>query len=359
MANPRMKKTEDRAFMLLVVLATLAFAWVLQPFYATILWGVVVAILFNPLNLRLRKKMGQRKSLASVTTVLLVIVMVILPLILISAALGSQASGIYRMVESGELDPAVYLQRILDSLPIWMREILNQFGLTDLASVKDRVTGLLAQASKIVAARALGIGLGAFDFALGLGIMLYLLFYLLRDGDTLLKRVKGAVPLGTEQKTILLEKISLVVRATVKGGVVVAAIQGMLGGFAFWLLGIPASLLWAVVMAFLSLIPAIGAAIVWAPVALYLLATGSIWQGLLLIGYGVLVIGLVDNLLRPFLVGKSTKLPDYIVLISTLGGIEIFGLQGFVVGPLIAAIFMVSWDMFSKADHAAENSPPP
>ena len=359
MANPRMKKTEDRAFMLLVVLATLGFAWVLQPFYATILWGVVVAILFNPLNLRLRKKMGQRKSLASVTTVLLVIVMVILPLILISAALGSQASGIYRMVESGELDPAVYLQRILDSLPIWMREILNQFGLTDLASVKDRVTGLLAQASKIVAARALGIGLGAFDFALGLGIMLYLLFYLLRDGDTLLKRVKGAVPLGTEQKTILLEKISLVVRATVKGGVVVAAIQGMLGGFAFWLLGIPASLLWAVVMAFLSLIPAIGAAIVWAPVALYLLATGSIWQGLLLIGYGVLVIGLVDNLLRPFLVGKSTKLPDYIVLISTLGGIEIFGLQGFVVGPLIAAIFMVSWDMFSKADHAAENSPPP
>ena len=354
-----MKKTEDRAFMLLVVLASLAFAWVLQPFYATILWGVVVAILFNPLNLRLRKKMGQRKSLASVTTVLLVIVMVILPLILISAALGSQASGIYRMVESGELDPAVYLQRILDSLPIWMREILNQFGLTDLASVKDRVTGLLAQASKIVAARALGIGLGAFDFALGLGIMLYLLFYLLRDGDTLLKRVKGAVPLGTEQKTILLEKISLVVRATVKGGVVVAAIQGMLGGFAFWLLGIPASLLWAVVMAFLSLIPAIGAAIVWAPVALYLLATGSIWQGLLLIGYGVLVIGLVDNLLRPFLVGKSTKLPDYIVLISTLGGIEIFGLQGFVVGPLIAAIFMVSWDMFSKADHAAENSPPP
>lgn len=354
-----MKKTEDRAFMLLVVLASLAFAWVLQPFYATILWGVVVAILFNPLNLRLRKKMGQRKSLASVTTVLLVIVMVILPLILISAALGSQASGIYRMVESGELDPAVYLQRILDSLPIWMREILNQFGLTDLASVKDRVTGLLAQASKIIAARALGIGLGAFDFALGLGVMLYLLFYLLRDGNTLLKRVKGAVPLGTEQKTILLEKISLVVRATVKGGVVVAAIQGMLGGFAFWLLGIPASLLWAVVMAFLSLIPAIGAAIVWAPVALYLLATGSIWQGLLLIGYGVLVIGLVDNLLRPFLVGKSTKLPDYIILISTLGGIEIFGLQGFVVGPLIAAIFMVSWDMFSKADHAAENSPPP
>ncbi len=140
--------------------------------------------------------------------------------------------------------------------------------------------------------------------------------------------------------------------ATVKGGITVAVVQGLLGGVAFRLLGIPAPLLWALVMAFLSLLPAIGAAIVWAPVALYLLAAGSIWQGLFLIGYGVLVIGLVDNLLRPFLVGQSTKLPDYIVLISTLGGIEIFGLQGFVIGPLIAAIFMVSWEILTDAQTA-------
>jgi len=184
--------------------------------------------------------------------------------------------------------------------------------------------------------------------------MLYLLFYLLRDGDNLLARMKSAVPLGGEQKTLLLDRITLVVRATVKGGITVAAVQGMLGGVAFWLLGIPAPLLWALVMAFLSLLPAIGAAIVWAPVALYLLATGSIWQGLFLIGYGVVVIGLVDNLLRPFLVGQSTKLPDYIVLISTLGGIEVFGLQGFVIGPLIAAIFMVSWEIQADARTAAQ-----
>lgn len=349
-----MKKSEHRAFMLLVVLATIAFAWVLQPFYGTIVWGVVVAILFNPLNLRLRKAMGQRSGPASIATVLLVIVMVILPLILISASLGQQASGVYRMVQTGELDFALYLQRILDAMPSWMRELLNYFGLTDLASMKDKVTGALAQASQLIAARALGIGLGAFDFAVGLGVMLYLLFYLLRDGETLLMRVKNAVPLGAEQKTLLLNRISLVVRATVKGGIAVAVVQGILGGLAFWLLGIPAPLLWAVIMAFLSLLPAIGAAIVWAPVALYLLATGNIWQGVFLIGYGVLVIGLVDNLLRPYLVGQSTKLPDYVVLISTLGGIEIFGLQGFVIGPLIAAIFMVSWEIFGKTDPAAD-----
>jgi predicted PurR-regulated permease PerM len=136
------------------------------------------------------------------------------------------------------------------------------------------------------------------------------------------------------------------VRATVKGGIFVAAIQGMLGGLAFWILGIPGPLLWAAVMAFLSLLPAVGAAIVWAPVAIYLLASGSIWQGLFLIGTGVLVIGLIDNLLRPFLVARSAELPDYVVLITTLGGIEVFGLNGFVIGPLIAAMFFVSWQLF-------------
>ena len=148
-----------------------------------------------------------------------------------------------------------------------------------------------------------------------------------------------------------------------KGGILVAMAQGTLGGIAFWFLGIHAALLWAVLMAFLSLIPAIGATLVWLPVAIYFLATGAIWQGIGLILYGVLVIGLVDNLLRPFLVGKGSKLPDYVVLISTLGGIEVFGLNGFVVGPLIAAMFMVSWEIFAvsrraSGDDAAANANP-
>jgi len=156
-----------------------------------------------------------------------------------------------------------------------------------------------------------------------------------------------AIPLRGEQKAALFARFADVVRATVKGGILVAMAQGTLGGIAFWFLGIHAALLWAVLMAFLSLIPAIGATLVWLPVAIYFLATGAIWQGIGLILYGVLVIGLVDNLLRPFLVGKGTKLPDYVVLISTLGGIEVFGLNGFVIGPLIAAMFMVSWAIFS------------
>ncbi|MFO6181537.1 AI-2E family transporter, partial [Pseudomonas aeruginosa] len=125
------------------------------------------------------------------------------------------------------------------------------------------------------------------------------------------------------------------------------ATQGALGGLIFWVLGIEGALLWGTLMAFLSLLPAIGAALIWAPVAAYFLLTGAIWQGVVLILFCVVVIGLVDNILRPILVGKDTKMPDYVVLISTLGGMALFGLNGFVIGPLIAALFMASWDLFT------------
>jgi predicted PurR-regulated permease PerM len=132
----------------------------------------------------------------------------------------------------------------------------------------------------------------------------------------------------------------------------------VLGGIIFWFLDLPAPVLWGVVMAFLSLLPAIGSALVWFPVALYLLATGAVWQGLLLIAYGVLVIGLVDNLLRPLLIGMDTKLPDYLVLICTLGGIAIFGLNGLVIGPVIAAMFVATWDIFSNRTEVSKTGEP-
>jgi predicted PurR-regulated permease PerM len=155
--------------------------------------------------------------------------------------------------------------------------------------------------------------------------------------------------LHAHQQRELFSSFTTVIRATVKGNVVVAIVQGALGGLIFWFLGVHAAVLWAVVMAFLSLLPAVGSALVWLPVAIYFLVTGATWQGIVLIAFGVLVIGLVDNVLRPILVGKDTKIPDYVVLISTLGGMAIFGLNGFVIGPVIAAMFMAVWDIFASS----------
>jgi predicted PurR-regulated permease PerM len=350
------QRIEHQGFLLLLVAITLAFAWVLQPFYGAILWAIVVAVLFAPVYRRLLARMGDRRSLAAAVTLLIVIAIVILPLTMVATSLIQEATGLVTKIQSGEYNFGNYLQQILDALPAWAKGLIERFNLTDFSGLREQLKAGLMKGGQVLAPQALTIGMNTFEFVIQSGIMLYLLFFLLRDGRALAERIKEAIPLHTHQKAALFARFADVVRATVKGGIVVAIVQGALGGVAFWFLGIHAALLWAVLMAFLSLVPAVGAALVWLPVAIYFLATGAVWQGIGLILYGVLVIGLVDNVLRPMLVGKETKLPDYVVLISTLGGIEVFGLNGFVIGPLIAAMFMVSWEIFSSRRTVQESA---
>ena len=215
--------------------------------------------------------MGGRPNLAAAATVLIVIAMVILPLALITASLLQEASALYAKVQSGEYDFARYTRRVFDALPGWATGLLDRFGLTNLSKVRDSVAAGLVKGGQAAAPQALSIGMNTFDFVVGGGIMLYLLFFLLRDGEALAERIKQVVPLRTSQKTALFARFTDVVRATVKGSILVAIAQGALGGLAFWFLGIHAALLWAVLMAFLSLLPAIGAGLVWGPVAIYLL----------------------------------------------------------------------------------------
>ena len=342
-------RLEDGSFLLLLVLVSLAFFWVLWPYYGAVFWGSVLAILFNALFLRLLRKMPQKRTLAALLTLSIILVLVILPVGLISALLTQEAASVYQRVQSGELSFGRYFQQIYDALPSWVNGILDRSGLDNLGLIQERVTSSLTQGSQFIATQALSIGQNAFDFFVSFFIMLYLLFFFLRDGGALSRRIKEAIPLEAEIKRNIFSKFTTVIRATVKGNIVVAMLQGALGGLMFWFLGIHAPVLWGTLMAFLSLLPAVGAAIVWIPVAIYFLATGAIWQGVLLIAYGVLVIGLVDNILRPVLVGKDTKMPDYVVLVSTIGGMSLFGLNGFVIGPVIAAMFMVAWDIFLKA----------
>jgi predicted PurR-regulated permease PerM len=342
-----MSTFEDRVFLALVAAVSVAFGWILWPFYGAILWGVVAAIVFAPLYRRLSDALQQRRGLAAIATVMIVVTMVILPLALVGAALAREASAVYGRIQSGELDLVRSFQQIVDELPLWVTGLLDRFGLASLGGVQEKLSAALLKGSQFIAAQALDIGQSTFGFFVDLFAMLYLLFFLFRDQTTLSKRVRSAIPLRSEQLNALLLKFTIVIRATVKGNLLIALLQGALGGVMFWFLGINASLLWAVLMAFLSLLPAIGSGLVWMPVAIYLLATGATWQGIVLIAYGAFVIGLVDNFLRPMLVGQDTKMPDYVVFFSTLGGIEAFGLNGFVIGPVIAAMFIALWDIFS------------
>jgi predicted PurR-regulated permease PerM len=349
---------EDKAFLLLVIAVTLAFAWILWPFSGAILWATVLAIVFAPSYRRLSRSMREKRTLAALVTLMIIVLIVILPLTLITGLLLQEGFSVYERIQSGELNIGQYLKQVFETLPSWVTGLMDRFELTNLGLMQERLSSSLMKTSQFFATKALSIGQNTFAFIVDLFIVLYLLFFLLRDGDGLARRIRDAIPLYPEQQRDLFNKFTAVIRATIKGTLAVAIVQGTLGGLILWALGVRAPILWGALMAVLSLLPAVGSALVWLPVAIYFLVTGAIWQGIVLIAFGVLVIGLVDNVLRPVLVGKETKIPDYVVLIATLGGIAIFGINGFVIGPVIAAMFMAAWDIFSTARSGIDRTGP-
>ncbi len=345
---------EKRTPLLLLLAVSLALGWILLPFYGAILWGAIIALLFEPLYRWLLPRLRQRRIPTALVTLLIVLVIVILPLALVAATMAREAALVVQRLQSGEINPGVYFRGVFDALPAWAISLLERLGVGNFDALQRWLASTLAQASQVVATQALRIGQDTFDFIVGLFLALYLAFFLMRDAQALAHGVRRAIPLAPRHQQELFDKFTTVIRATVKGNLLIAALQGALGGVAFWALDIEAAVLWAVVMAFLSLLPAVGAGLVWLPVALYSLLTGEVWQGVALIAYGVLVIGLIDNLLRPALVGKDTRMPDYVVLLTTLGGMAVFGINGFVLGPTIAAMFVAVWHIYS---HPSAHSP--
>ena len=340
----------SRLPLLLLLACAVALGWILQPFWGAILWAVIIALLFLPMFRRLLPRVGGRRSLAAALVLGAVLLICVLPLTLVAASLAREAATLYQQIDSGAWQPELAVRRLFNALPGWVVSLLDHFGVADFDTLQRRMTASVSQAAQLITTRALGIGLDTFDFFTSLAITLYLAFFLVRDGESLVRTMAAGLPLSAAHQRALGGKFATVVRATVKGSLLVAAAQGALGGLAFWVLGVQGALLWAVLMAFLSLVPAVGAALVWAPVAVWLAAQGHWGQAIGLTAWGVLVIGLVDNLLRPILVGKDTRLPDYVVMIATLGGMSVFGLNGFVVGPAIAAMFIAAWHIVVHTD---------
>ena len=270
----------------------------------------------------------------------------IIPTLFVIMSMLQEGIGIYQSLQNSETDIGVYVDRVRQAFPA-IETLLQRLDI-EQGSIKEQLTSFAITASRFVAENAVHVGQGTLQFVINLCLMLYVTFFLLRDGDTIINLLVRALPIGDERERKLFQKFAEVTRATVKGNLVVAIVQGTLGGLIFWILDIPSPLLWGAIMTLLSLIPVVGASLIWLPVAIYLFATGELIQGTILTVFGAGVIGLVDNVLRPILVGRDTKLPDYVVLLSTLGGIIMFGINGFVIGPLIAALFFAFWQIFMR-----------
>lgn len=337
---------QTTAFIGLLTLVTLAFLGLVADFLQPIFWAATLAVLFHPAEVKFLELVKGRKSLSAALTLSLICITVLIPFWFTVSAVASEATAFYSRVQSGEIDPGRLLEWVRATAPA-ANDMLDRIGWTP-EDLQERFSTFAIKSSQFIGSLAIAAGQNAVRFGVMFFLMLYVLFFFLRDGDELLDNIVHALPLGDERERELLAKFAEVARATIKGTLIIGIIQGGLGGLVFWALGIQGAVFWGTVMVVMSLLPVVGASLIWAPTALFMLASGEYLDAAILALFGVLVIGLVDNLLRPLLVGRDTRMPDYLVLLSTLGGLTVFGASGFVIGPVIAALFLTLWVMFAK-----------
>lgn len=350
--------TETRfrqAFLLLMVTAiSAAFVAMIRAFLLTILLAAIFTALSYPVYQWLVARFRGREALAAVATILLLLALVMAPLL---GVLGAVANEALRMTETvgprlqrlvdqpGEFDTRLRALPGYDRIAPYRTQILTKAG----ELVGSTSAFLFAALSATTRATAVFI----FHFF----VLLYTMFYFLLGGPRLLGAVLAYLPLTEIDKQRMLEKFVSVTRATLKGTILIGGAQGVLGGLAFWAAGIDGAIFWGTVMTVLSIIPGIGSALIWVPAAIILLATGEVGRGIALAAFCGLVVGSVDNVLRPRLVGKDTKLHELLIFFSTLGGLMLFGATGFILGPILAALFVTAWEMFGTAFRTALAEP--
>ncbi len=342
-------------FLLLLVTFTLGFFALLRGFFQPIFWATITGVVFLPVQNWVEERMGGRHTASALFTLLVILLVVLVPTILVAGAVADQALTLYDDLQGGQIDPGALLASLEARLPPALVASLERAGIAS-DTIQDRISDAAVAASGFIASMAVSVGQNVGRFAALFFVMLYLLFFVLRDGEKMRAKLIWALPLGDDREEDLFEKFIEVGRATIKGTLVVGVVQGTLGGIMFAILGIEGAVFWGVVMVFLSILPAVGAALVWVPAGVILMAGGAWVRGLVLLLFGAVVISLVDNILRPLLVGRDTKMPDWLILLSTLGGLTTFGISGFVIGPIIAAMFLAVWEMFGEQQAMTEEA---
>ncbi len=348
------------ALPVLLLVITIGFLALILDFYKAIVWAFVFALLAHPVYDRTRARLGGRDMPAAILTTLLVVLVVLIPAVAFGMVLAAQASDVVQGIQDGEIDPAAPLDALMGLLPR-LQSAVEGVGI-NVGDLSSQISEGVSAGGEFLASTALLLGQGALKTSLLMALTVYLLFFFLYDGRRIMHFISEAIPLKGPSERYLLQEIATVTQATVKGIILIGIVQGTLGGIVFALLGIPNAVLWGVAMAISTILPVVGTAIIWGPAAVVLFAGGFAIKGILMIIAGIVLIGLSDNLLRPRVVGRDTKMPDYVVLLSTLGGLGAFGLTGLIIGPVIAGIFLASWRVYHpevSIDSSGESSADP
>jgi predicted PurR-regulated permease PerM len=341
-----MAKSRVAILLLLAIAITIFFFWVIQDFALALVMAAVLAGLARPIHHRLCSVLGGRKGIAAMLMVVLAVAIVIVPFLLLMGVLLHDAVQISDGLEpwiAKHLQNPENLQRAIEESPTlrkllpYQDEILQKAG--ELAS---RVASFLAQA-------VVGTATGTARFFLMLFVMLYAMFYFLKEGPAILDTVFAYTPLSAGDQERLVATFTSVARATLRGTVLIGIAQGALGGVAFAVVGIEGAVFWGAIMAVLSIVPGVGTGLVWVPAVIYLAVIDRLGAAAGLAVWCAVVVGTADTVLRPLLVGKDIKMPDLMVLLTTLGGLALFGIAGMVIGPIVGALFTTAWTLWGTA----------
>jgi predicted PurR-regulated permease PerM len=341
------RATLRTAFVLMLVLAvSLLFLAVVWTFLKPLLIGALLAGLAAPLYRWITRLVGGRTSLGAALTLLVLFVLMVGPLGAFVGVVVQQAINITN-------NALPWVQKNVTTASAFNVHdwIVQRYpSLADYVPTQQEIAESASRVAKTAGAYFVGavtqFTAGTAGFLLNFFVMLYSLFFFLRDGRLILSKIFYYTPLDHDDEVRLLERFTSVTRATIKGTIVIGAVQGALAGLGLWAAGIEGAAFWATMMAVLSVLPGVGSAIVWLPAVIYLFVLGKTWTATLLLLWCAAGVGTIDNLLRPRLVGKDAQMPDLLILIGTLGGVFFFGLIGFIIGPLVCGLFLTVWEIY-------------
>lgn len=337
-------KMRHLLFYILLAVTGVIFLMMVKPFFFPIFWAAIIAALFYPVHRWIIQKI-RLLNLSAAISLLVVLVVIILPLTFLSYLLIKQSADLYNSLDNNRAQIVTSISHLTEWIkynPYTAKLNINEsFWIEKFSDISQTIAGFVFNSAKSITQNSL-VFIALFI------IMLYALFFFIRDGEKLLKSLMHVCPLGDKYEKLLYQKFTSTARAALKGTVIVGGIQGTLGALLFWYCGIQGALIWGLLMTALSIIPPFSSALIWLPAGIIMMLTGKLWTGLIIIAFGALLISTIDNILRPLIVGKDTEMHPLLVLFSTLGGILVFGISGFIIGPILTALFLAFWEMYDQ-----------
>ena len=337
-------KDRNIPFFVILGLVTILFLYLLQPFFFPIFWAAVIAGVFHPLYSRINEKLN-RPNLSTAILFLLIALIILLPAGIVGTLAFNESLRLYAALAPDTRHMDQNFQHLINTIA--GNSIAHLFHINK-ALLIAKTTEVAQGITSYIFVHLTDLTQNTLGLLVKFAIMLYTLFFFVRDGDRFLRMAVKVLPLGLGREKFLYERFIVTARSTLKVTLIIGGIQGALGGIVFFATDVEGALIWGLLMILMAIVPVVGCSIIWAPAGILMLMTGHIWEGILILAVGFLVISTVDNLLRPILIGKDVEMHPLLIFLSTLGGIILFGFSGFVIGPVITSLLIALWEMYEE-----------